>query len=139
MLFYLFSEFVSCQWTKKDKEARAPGIMRFITRFNHVTSIISYGVVHGITAEQRSKIIEFWIKTAAHCRDLNNFNACVEIVSALNASAVHRLKKSWELVSKPVSLCPFLSPKVITSRDLSEIHIIHQAGVFWFPWKFSVL
>ena len=73
MLFYLFSEFVSCQWTKKDKETRAPGIMRFITRFNHVTSIISYGVVHGITAEQRSKIIEFWIKTAAHCRDLNNF------------------------------------------------------------------
>eukprot|EP00111_Clytia_hemisphaerica_P007001 TCONS_00020301-protein len=97
-----FNEFVSCQWTKKDKNERAPGIMRFIDRFNHVTSIISYGVVHGSTIEYRSQIIEFWIKTAAHCRDLNNFNACVEIVSALNASAVHRLKKSWEQVSKPL-------------------------------------
>jgi len=102
-----FSEFVSCQWTKKDKDVRAPGIMKFINRFNHVTGIISYDVVHGHTQEKRASLIEFWIKTAAHCRDLNNFNACVEIVSALNASAVHRLKKSWELVSKSVSQLNF--------------------------------
>ena len=33
----IFSEFISCQWTKKDKETKAPGIMNFISRFNMVS------------------------------------------------------------------------------------------------------
>ena len=70
--------------------------------------MVSYHVVHGETPEIRASYIEFWIRVAAHCRDLNNFNAVMEIISALNASAVHRLKKSWALVSRTVGSLSFL-------------------------------
>lgn len=65
--------------------------------------MISYNVVHGESPQKRASMIGFWIRVAAHCRDLNSFNAIMEIVSGLNASPVHRLKKSWELVPRPVS------------------------------------
>ena len=77
--------------------------------------MVSYHVVHGETPEIRANYIEFWIRVAAHCRDLNNFNAVMEIISALNASAVHRLKKSWGIVSR----------KVGSHRSLTHLFPMH--------------
>ncbi|XP_047140440.1 ras-specific guanine nucleotide-releasing factor 1 isoform X1 [Hydra vulgaris] len=113
-----FSEFISCQWTKKDKEKKAPGIMKFIARFNQITNMISYTVVHGESPQIRANKMEFWIRVASHCRDLNNFNGIMEIISALNASSIHRLKKSWELLPKPVKDI-FIELEKLVSADRS--------------------
>ena len=54
------------------------------------------------TASSRAAAIEKWVVVADVCRNLCNFNAVLEIVSALMSSSVFRLKKTWEKLSKQV-------------------------------------
>ena len=68
--------------------------------------MIQYMVVFSPTPTSRANMLEFWINVGVCCRELNNFNSVMEIVSALNASSVHRLTKSWELLSKTVGFIP---------------------------------
>ena len=54
------------------------------------------------TASSRAAAVEKWVVVADVCRHLCNFNAVLEIVSALMSSSVFRLKKTWEKLSKQV-------------------------------------
>lgn len=40
------------------------------------------------------------MQLAQACRELNNFNTMNSIIAALNNSSIHRLQKTWALVSK---------------------------------------
>lgn len=51
----------------------------------------------------RANAIEKWVAVADICRCLHNYNGVLEITSALNRSAIYRLKKTWAKVSKQVS------------------------------------
>jgi len=50
----------------------------------------------------RAGSIEKWLAVADICRCLNNYNGVLEITSALNRSALYRLKKTWAKVCKQV-------------------------------------
>ena len=52
------------------------------------------------SAEDRGRVISGFIWLANACRELNNHNGVMEIVSGLNSSSVLRLKASWEAVGK---------------------------------------
>jgi len=95
-------EFTKCAWTKKDKEAIAPYITKISRRFNQVSGMVASEVINGPTQELRAQRIGYWIAVAARCRDLNNFNSVLQITSGLMKSSVYRLKKSWELVNRPL-------------------------------------
>lgn len=56
------------------------------------------------TAASRAAAVEKWVVVADVCRHLCNFNAVLEIVSALMSSSVFRLKKTWEKLSKQVEI-----------------------------------
>lgn len=55
----------------------------------------------------RASSIEKWLAVADICRCLNNYNGVLEITSALNRSAIYRLKKTWAKVCKQVGICSF--------------------------------
>lgn len=63
--------------------------------------VASQIMTHGDVAS-RAGAIEKWLAVADICRCLNNYNGVLEITSALNRSAIYRLKKTWAKISKQV-------------------------------------
>jgi hypothetical protein len=50
-------------------------------------------------AKKRAVMIKHWVKIAAKCLELNNYDSLMAIICSLNSSMVMRLKRTWELVS----------------------------------------
>ena len=54
--------------------------------------------------EHRLEKIEKWTTIANICKFLKNFNGVLQIMSAFASTSVFRLKKTWEKLSKNVTL-----------------------------------
>uniref|UniRef100_UPI00358EA45D ras-specific guanine nucleotide-releasing factor 1-like n=1 Tax=Myxine glutinosa TaxID=7769 RepID=UPI00358EA45D len=65
-----------------------------------VSNLVVWEIVRQPDLVQRTAVIEKWVAVADICRCLHNYNGILEIASALNRSAVFRLKKTWARVSK---------------------------------------
>lgn len=125
-------EFLGQGWMKVDKTERTPYIMKTSQHFNdvsssnvsqslfvsdcsatiqHNSSVCFHFKMSNLVASQimshtdvgsRASSIEKWVAVADICRCLNNYNGVLEITSALNRSAIYRLKKTWAKISKQV-------------------------------------
>jgi hypothetical protein len=92
-------ECLGLAWTKKDKEVRAPHICETQNRFNRISQWVATTILHTEKLQERAKVLSKFIEVALHLNKLNNFAGVLQIVSALSASAVHRLTQTWALVS----------------------------------------
>lgn len=86
-------------WTKKDKMERAKNVMNFIGRFNSVTLFCMTSVTRLGAAKERAHMISFLVQVADNCCSMSNFNACKAIIGALQSAPVHRLRRTWEILS----------------------------------------
>lgn len=102
------------QRDKKGKEHLAPTIRATVAQFNSVTNCVITTCLSNPTlkANQRARLLERWIDVARECRILKNFSSLRAILSALQCNAIHRLKRTWEEVSRE---------SFRTFRELSEI------------------
>ncbi|KAM4745120.1 ral guanine nucleotide dissociation stimulator-like isoform 1-T1 [Anableps anableps] len=102
------------QRDKKGKEHLAPTIRATVAQFNSVTNCVITTCLSNPTLKpnQRARLIERWIDVARECRILKNFSSLRAILSALQCNAIHRLKRTWDEVSRE---------SVRTFRELSEI------------------
>ena len=57
-------------------------------------------ILHGKNLEERTALLKMYIKLAANLKEHNNFNGIMMIQAALESAGVHRLKKTWENLSK---------------------------------------
>ena len=73
-------------------------ISKFIMNANSLTNFVSYTIVRHMDVKKRSKLIQYFITVAEHCKDLNNFSSMTAIVSALYSSPIFRLKKTWSKI-----------------------------------------
>ncbi|XP_045141142.1 ras-specific guanine nucleotide-releasing factor 2 [Echinops telfairi] len=64
----------------------------------------------------RASAIEKWVAVADICRCLHNYNGMLEITSALNRSAIYRLKKTWAKVSKQTKALMDKLQKIVSSE-----------------------
>ncbi|XP_072096325.1 ral guanine nucleotide dissociation stimulator-like isoform X4 [Mobula birostris] len=92
-------------WSQRDKKGKehvAPTIRATVTQFNRVTNCVIATCLSDKTLkpQQRAKIIERWIEVARECRIFKNFSSLRAILSALQCNSVHRLKKTWDEVSR---------------------------------------
>jgi len=90
-------ECIKQKWLK-DSKTLAPNIHRLINRFNQVSAWVASEIVSVEDLKLRAVCLNRFIFVAQKCFELNNFNAVTEILSALNCSAVHRLRQTWELL-----------------------------------------
>lgn len=88
---------------KNDKSSKAPHILLMTKRFNDVSRLVASEILRQPEQNARITVIEKWAAVADISRCLHNFNGVLQICSAFTNSAVYRLKKTWEKVSKTVS------------------------------------
>eukprot|EP01103_Thecamoeba_quadrilineata_P013977 TRINITY_DN4029_c0_g1_i2.p1 TRINITY_DN4029_c0_g1~~TRINITY_DN4029_c0_g1_i2.p1 ORF type:complete len:920 (-),score=181.35 TRINITY_DN4029_c0_g1_i2:173-2932(-) len=94
------NECLNQAWNKTKKDVLAPNITNMIRRTNIVPFWVGTEIVHCNNLKSRKNLVQFFISIADKCRQLKNYNAVMEIVSGLQISPVHRLKRTWEIVSK---------------------------------------
>ena len=70
-----------------------------------MSNLVASQIMNYADVSSRANAIEKWVAVADICRCLHNYNGVLEITSALNRSAIYRLKKTWAKVSKQVSIC----------------------------------
>ncbi|XP_069861201.1 uncharacterized protein [Dipodomys merriami] len=103
---------------KKGKEHLAPTIRDMVAHFNNVCSCVKTTCLgdFSMKAPDRARVVEHWIQVAAACRDLRNFSSLHAIISALQSTAIFRLKTTWQEVSRD-SLHTFHKLEKITSPE----------------------
>lgn len=67
-----------------------------------MSNLVASQIMNYADVSSRANAIEKWVAVADICRCLRNYNGVLEISSALNRSAIFRLKKTWAKVSKQV-------------------------------------
>ncbi|XP_051563263.1 ral guanine nucleotide dissociation stimulator-like [Myxocyprinus asiaticus] len=106
------------QRDKKGKEHLASTIRATVAQFNSVADAVIVTCLSNsaLAPLQRAKLIEQWIEVAKRCRILKSFSSLKAILSALQSTAIHRLKKTWDEVSRE-SYHTFQELSVTFSQD----------------------
>uniref|UniRef100_A0A8B9SYF7 Ras protein specific guanine nucleotide releasing factor 2 n=1 Tax=Anas platyrhynchos TaxID=8839 RepID=A0A8B9SYF7_ANAPL len=104
-----YEEFLGQGWMKLDKNERTPYIMKTSQHFNDMSNLVASQIMNYADVSSRANSIEKWVAVADICRCMHNYNGVLEITSALNRSAIYRLKKTWAKVSKQVGFCHCIS------------------------------
>uniref|UniRef100_A0A2I3TH02 Ras-GEF domain-containing protein n=1 Tax=Pan troglodytes TaxID=9598 RepID=A0A2I3TH02_PANTR len=97
-------ECLGCIWGQrhpKGNEHMAPTVRATIAHFNRLTNCITTSCLgdHSMSARDRARVVEHWIKVARECLSLNNFSSVHVIVSALRSNPIGQLHKTWAGVS----------------------------------------
>lgn len=90
-------ECLNQSWTKESRKEKAPNIYRLIQWFNSLSLFVGSEIVVIKDLKARTKALKKIIELAKECRDLNDFNAVFALISGLNVSAIHRLRKTWDV------------------------------------------
>lgn len=67
-----------------------------------MSNLVASQIMTHTDVASRASSIEKWLAVADICRCLNNYNGVLEIIAALEGSAIYRLKKTWAKVCKQV-------------------------------------
>uniref|UniRef100_A0AAY4EA42 Uncharacterized protein n=1 Tax=Denticeps clupeoides TaxID=299321 RepID=A0AAY4EA42_9TELE len=111
-----YEEFLGQGWMKIDKNERTPYIMRTSQHFNDMSNLVASQIMTHTDVGSRASSIEKWLAVADICRCLNNYNGVLEITSALNRSAIYRLKKTWAKVCKQTKALMDRLQKIVSSE-----------------------
>ncbi|XP_076125938.1 ras-specific guanine nucleotide-releasing factor 2 [Alosa pseudoharengus] len=111
-----YEEFLGQGWMKTDKIERTPYIMKTSQHFNDMSNLVASQIMTHTDVGSRANSIEKWVAVADICRCLNNYNGVLEITSALNRSAIYRLKKTWAKVSKQAKALMDKLQKTVSSE-----------------------
>ncbi|XP_035524252.1 ras-specific guanine nucleotide-releasing factor 2 [Morone saxatilis] len=111
-----YEEFLGQGWMKVDKSERTPYIMKTSQHFNDMSNLVASQIMTHTDVGSRASSIEKWLAVADICRCLNNYNGVLEITSALNRSAIFRLKKTWAKVCKQTKALMDRLQKTVSSE-----------------------
>ncbi|XP_018085612.1 ral guanine nucleotide dissociation stimulator-like 2 isoform X2 [Xenopus laevis] len=101
-------ECLGSVWSRRDKAGsnwnRCQSVRETVQHFNRLSGAVTSSCVRDpqLKPQQRARIIEKWMKVAEECRSLRNFSSVYAIITALQSTAVHRLKKVWTETSREI-------------------------------------
>ncbi|XP_072462361.1 ras-specific guanine nucleotide-releasing factor 2 isoform X5 [Notamacropus eugenii] len=111
-----YEEFLGQGWMKLDKNERTPYVMKTSQHFNDMSNLVASQIMNYADVSSRANCIEKWVAVADICRCMHNYNGVLEITSALNRSAIYRLKKTWAKVSKQTKALMDKLQKIVSSE-----------------------
>eukprot|EP01124_Arcella_intermedia_P023538 TRINITY_DN3758_c0_g1_i2.p1 TRINITY_DN3758_c0_g1~~TRINITY_DN3758_c0_g1_i2.p1 ORF type:complete len:826 (-),score=172.52 TRINITY_DN3758_c0_g1_i2:2181-4490(-) len=130
------SEFLNTGWTKQSREELSPHICKIIGRFNQVSQWVRCEIVTEVSLKKRAELLGRWLEICVHLQKLNNFNALMLILAALNSLPIFRLKKTWNALSTKTKqtwaqLESIFDTRVLRSLTQSAAHpLIPFLGMF---------
>ncbi|KAF8552770.1 ras GEF [Imleria badia] len=98
----LYLQIQPSECLQRSKQSRTEfhdGVANFIRRSNRIAHWVTYCILCKDDPRRRAAIMKHFILIADRCRAIQNFSAMMAIVTGLNSSPIHRLKRSWEQVS----------------------------------------
>ncbi|KAN0064766.1 cell division cycle-related protein [Thecaphora frezii] len=122
------AECLGLKWTKPDNEIYAKGIMESINTHNKISAWVAEAILRQEDLKKRAALIKHFIAVADRCRALNNFSGMWAIVSALSTAPIHRLRRTWDVVSqKHVAVFESLETLMSASRNWANYReMIHK-------------
>ncbi|CAO3589119.1 unnamed protein product [Absidia cylindrospora] len=99
-------ECLNKAWSRDTVKGGVPvaaNVIQSIDYCNRLTSWVTDSILSYDEAKKRVVIIKYWAQVAERCRNMNNYNTCMAIISAFDNSAIGRLKKTWELLGNRTS------------------------------------
>jgi hypothetical protein len=90
-------ELLALEWMKK--AGKGVNVKAMATLSNDLTNLVTDTVLQVEDAKRRAVIIKQWVKIAAKCVELDNYDSLMAILASLNSTTVLRLKRTWELIS----------------------------------------
>nr|XP_023490400.1 ral guanine nucleotide dissociation stimulator isoform X2 [Equus caballus] len=95
-------------WSERDnreRESLAPTVRDTVMHDNTVANCIVVTCLGdaSMTAQDRARVVELWIRVAEECRGLGNFCSLHTILSALQSPAIAHLQDTWGQVSRESS------------------------------------
>lgn len=108
-------ELLALEWTKKN-DSKAHNVKAMSTLSTDLANLVADTILQLEDAKKRAVVIKQWVKIAAKCLDLHNYDSLMAIICSLNSSMVTRLKKTWDLVS------------VKTKARLEELKAVTDVG-----------
>ncbi|KAJ5066070.1 guanine nucleotide exchange factor [Anaeramoeba ignava] len=91
-------ELMKMAWTDKNKKETAPHVVKLIQRFNNLSDWTTTEILKETTDNKRIKIVSRFIKIAHRLFEMQNFNDMMALMSGMQISPIHRLKKMWERI-----------------------------------------
>lgn len=88
-------EFSMSGWTKRDKVARAPNILRSILRHTNFTEWVVATILTAVSHRERVRIVELFIELANELKHMGNFTSFHAIMHAFASEPIYRLDSIW--------------------------------------------
>ncbi|BGP25178.1 cell division control protein Cdc25 [Rhodotorula toruloides] len=92
-------ECLSKAWPKQFG-SDAPNISAMIDMSNAVTRWVTESILAQEDLKKRAAIVKHFVAIAERCLALNNFSTLIHIIAGLNSTPIHRLRRTWEVVSQ---------------------------------------
>ncbi|XP_071981537.1 ral guanine nucleotide dissociation stimulator-like 2 isoform X3 [Engystomops pustulosus] len=111
-------ECLGSVWSRRDRGGdhrdRCHSVRETVRHFNRLSGAVTSSCVQDpqLRPQQRARIIEKWVKVAEECWNLRNFSSVYAILTALQSTSVHRLKRVWAETSREIQR---------SYQDMSEV------------------
>ncbi|XP_053577867.1 ral guanine nucleotide dissociation stimulator-like 2 isoform X2 [Bombina bombina] len=116
-------ECLGSVWSRRDRGRehchRCRSVRETVRHFNQLSGAVTDSCVRdpNLKPQQRARVIEKWVRVAEECWSLRNFSSVYAILSALQSTAVHRLKRVWAEISREVLRSYQEMSDVFSERD----------------------
>ncbi|KWU43233.1 ras GEF, partial [Rhodotorula sp. JG-1b] len=138
-------ECLSKAWPKQFN-SDATNISTMIDMSNAVTRWVTETILSQDDLKKRVAIVKHFVSIAERCLSLNNFSTLIHILAGLNSTPVHRLRRTWEIVSqKTMTTLAMLNRVMRPDKNYKEYREILRKsappcvpflGVYLTDWTF---
>jgi len=91
-------ECLNKAWSIKENSP-AVNIKMMIEMSNQVSGWLALTILQEIDIRKRASILKHFIYVAEKCYNLNNFNTLVSLLAGFDSAPIHRLRRTWDLIS----------------------------------------
>ncbi|XP_075437055.1 ral guanine nucleotide dissociation stimulator-like 2 isoform X2 [Ascaphus truei] len=116
-------ECLGSVWSRRDRRGeqsdRCHSVRETVHHFNRLSGAVTASCVRDpqLRPQQRARVIEKWVRVAEECWSLRNFSSVYAILSSLQSTAVHRLKRVWGETSREIQRSYQEMSEVFSERD----------------------
>ena len=92
-------ELLATEWMKQSSSL-AVNVRALSTLSTDLSNLVQDSILQVEETKKRAATIKQWVKIAARCLDLHNYDTVFAIVCSLDSTNIKRMRKTWEAVSQ---------------------------------------